>query len=438
MQWEGAQYRRRIFSEEELPPPIRELADRGDINIAPPRADGAWPLIEGDIRMVDFTGWAGAVDVVAGGVPCQPWSLGGVHKGYDDRRNMWPELFRCVRETRLRAILAENVRGLLRPSFRAYYEYILRELAAPFEERVDGEDWRDHDRRLTKALGDRDANPERRYDVKYLLVNAAGYGVPQVRHRVFVVAFRRDLGLADWEFPAPTHSEAALLRDQAVGRYWRRHGLPPRPAATAFQGPIPDGTLPWRTVRDAIGDMPEPLDPLEAKREHPGWTHHVGWPGAREYRGHTPKAAGGRENRIVTVGGQTVLGSVALRRKHDGRRVYAYLRWSDHGRTSERYLGEVDQLSRAQNLAQAWRIASRALMIGPPSAAEGLADRFVSRRGGSWASSPAVRAVMQGNKGSETRPELAVRSAVHALGLRYRVGVSPLPGVRRTADLVIP
>ena len=43
---------------------------------------------------------------------------------------------------------------------------------------------------------------------------------------------------------------------------------------------------------------------------------------------------------------------------------------------------------------------------------------------------------MRGNKGRDTRPELAVRSAAHALGLRYRVGIRPIPGVRRTADLV--
>ncbi|HET9258039.1 MAG TPA: DNA cytosine methyltransferase, partial [Pseudonocardiaceae bacterium] len=60
----------------------------------------AWPLIEGDIRRIDFTRWRGGVDVVAGGVPCQPWSLGGAHRGYDDSRNLWPELFRVVRETR--------------------------------------------------------------------------------------------------------------------------------------------------------------------------------------------------------------------------------------------------------------------------------------------------------------------------------------------------
>nr|WP_198168270.1 very short patch repair endonuclease [Herbidospora yilanensis] len=54
----------------------------------------------------------------------------------------------------------------------------------------------------------------------------------------------------------------------------------------------------------------------------------------------------------------------------------------------------------------------------------------------SWASSPAVRSVMRANRGRDTRPERALRSAVHALGLRYRVGVRPLPGVRRTADMV--
>ncbi|MEU1512258.1 very short patch repair endonuclease [Streptomyces sp. NPDC005811] len=60
------------------------------------------------------------------------------------------------------------------------------------------------------------------------------------------------------------------------------------------------------------------------------------------------------------------------------------------------------------------------------------------RTGGkpSWASSPATRASMQSNKGRDTKPELALRSAVHALGLRYIVSARPLPKVRRTADLV--
>ena len=149
------------------------------------------------------------------------------------------------------------------------------------------------------------------------------------------------------------------------------------------------------------------------------------------------QAAGVRENRFITCDGQLVLASVALRRKKDGRRVYAYLRWSDHGRTAERYLGEVGQETRRANLALAWRLAAESVApIRPPGSAPAPTGRPNS--GASWASSPAVRAVMRGNKGKDTRPELAVRSAAHALGLRYRVGVSPLPGLRRTADLVFP
>ncbi len=56
----------------------------------------------------------------------------------------------------------------------------------------------------------------------------------------------------------------------------------------------------------------------------------------------------------------------------------------------------------------------------------------------SWASSPEARARMKSNKSRDTKPELALRSAVHALGLRYRVSAKPLVGLRRTADLVFP
>ncbi|WP_284235055.1 very short patch repair endonuclease [Mycobacterium antarcticum] len=56
----------------------------------------------------------------------------------------------------------------------------------------------------------------------------------------------------------------------------------------------------------------------------------------------------------------------------------------------------------------------------------------------SWASSPEARARMQSNKSRDTKPELALRSAVHALGLRYRVSAKPLRELRRTADLVFP
>ncbi len=244
-----------------------------------------WPLINGDVKQIDFSRWQGAVDVVAGGVPCQPWSLGGAHKGYDDPRNLWPELFRCIRETRPRAIIAENVKGLLRSSFKPYYDHILRELSAPFERRVEGEDWRDHDRRLQKVLSRTAGDSTERYTVTYHLVNAADYGVPQTRWRVFVVAFRQDLGKGSWRFPSPSHSEAALTYSQQSGEYWDRHALPRSQSGRQAVLHVADNTeSAWRTLRDAIRDLPAPIE----GQEYPGWLHHYGWPGARQYAGHTP------------------------------------------------------------------------------------------------------------------------------------------------------
>jgi DNA (cytosine-5)-methyltransferase 1 len=245
-----------------------------------------------------------------------------VHHGYDDPRNLWPELFRCVRETRPRAIIAENVKGLLRPSFKPYYDYILGELAVPFEERVDGEDWRDHDKRLRKALGNQAADPSERYDVTYRLVNAADYGVPQVRWRVFVVAFRQDLGLAGWRFPAPTHTETALWHDQAANAYWARHGIAPREGLNPVHIPVQDGALPWRTLRDAIHDLPEPTGD---RAEHPGWLHHQAWPGAREYPGHTPNDLD-RPAKTVKAGVHGVPGGESVLRRDDGSIRYMTVR----------------------------------------------------------------------------------------------------------------
>jgi DNA mismatch endonuclease (patch repair protein) len=69
-------------------------------------------------------------------------------------------------------------------------------------------------------------------------------------------------------------------------------------------------------------------------------------------------------------------------------------------------------------------------------AIENLGGSTCAVLGKSWAASPAVRRVMQGNKSRDTKPEIAVRSAVHALGMRYRVSARPLASLRRTADLV--
>jgi DNA (cytosine-5)-methyltransferase 1 len=254
----------------------------------PEKLSDRWPLVEGDVSGVDFSRLEGKIDLVAGGPPCQPFSLGGVHRGHEDKRNMFPQLFRVVRETRPRAILCENVRGLLRSSFRPYFDYILRELAAPFENREDSELWYDHDERLQKALTEEGTDPTERYDVYFTPVNAADYGVPQVRHRVIIVAFRRDLGIR-WQNPEATHSQAALLDALRNGRYWDEHAIKPTPSDRVRHG-HPEPSLiahpleRWRTLRDAVSHLPEPIE----RQEHPGYLHHVGWPGARIYEGHTP------------------------------------------------------------------------------------------------------------------------------------------------------
>ncbi len=277
-----------------------------------------WPLVEGGIEQVDFTPFVGEVDLVAGGVPCQPFSLGGAHRGHLDERNLWPEFNRCVRQTRPLAIIAENVRGLLRPSFEPYFDYIRRELAAPFEQRVDGESWQDHDRRLLKALKS-DGDPTERYDVAFKLVNAADYGVPQNRWRVVLVGFRKDLNV-EWNFPKQTHSSGALVRSQISGAYQSRH---PSAALEEHPGVTPpeDGLKPWLTLRDAIHDLPEP----ELRKETPGYIHHVGWPGAREYPGHRPNDLD-RPAKTVKAGVHGVPGGESVLRRDDGSLRYLTVR----------------------------------------------------------------------------------------------------------------
>ncbi|GCD99324.1 very short patch repair endonuclease [Embleya hyalina] len=138
------------------------------------------------------------------------------------------------------------------------------------------------------------------------------------------------------------------------------------------------------------------------------------------------RAAGGIQRRAVNLGdGNFARASIALKVYPKTRRIRAYLRWSDQGRTRTRYVGEVDQPTRAANLAQAWRKAQTDQLVTTEPLPEG-----------SWASSPAVRRSMTGNRGRDTKPELRLRSALHRRGLRYRVSVRPEEQLRRTADVV--
>jgi DNA mismatch endonuclease (patch repair protein) len=145
-------------------------------------------------------------------------------------------------------------------------------------------------------------------------------------------------------------------------------------------------------------------------------------------------AAGGRDRRTVYGASGPVLASVYFRRAA-GRRVYAYLRRAESGGTSEQFVCEVEHESRADNLAHAWNVVhDRRLLTVNTSGRPATSQQPESPS--SWASSEVVRRQMQANRSRDTRPELALRSSVHELGLRYRVSARPLPSVRRTADLV--
>lgn len=249
-----------------------------------------WNIVEGDVRAVDFRDFRDAVSLVAAGAPCQPFSLGGKHKAYDDTRNMFPEVFRAAREILPRAVIVENVKGLMRESFRPYFDYIIAALRDPELAARPNELWQEHALRLQTANARASSNRVR-YRVHHQLLNAADFGLPQRRERVFIVALREDVGI-EWSGLSPTHSEDTLLFDQWVsGDYWREHGIAkprtPHRLRTRVDRLWAQGrpmfTERWRTVRDALRDLPEPKDGVE----HPTILNHVGNRGARSYPGHT-------------------------------------------------------------------------------------------------------------------------------------------------------
>lgn len=263
-----------------------------------------WPVYEGDVSDFDYAPYVGMTTLLAGGAPCQPFSLGGRQRGDVDRRNMFPQVFRALRELTPPALLLENVRNLAGRNFRPYFDYILLQLRFPFEQPDEREHWTDHMARLTKArsavlAGDYD--PRETYEVDFRVFNAADFGVPQARHRVFIVGFRRDMGLTP-QFPMATHSEDALLWSQWVdGSYWEENrvskvDIPDMPPAVAtsvsrlrFLGkPVEQR---WRTLRDAINRDPDTWAwrqlPEPVRQGHPSFQQHYLIPGARIYDGHT-------------------------------------------------------------------------------------------------------------------------------------------------------
>lgn len=250
-----------------------------------------WPEpFEGDVRDLNFATLENKVELVSGGPPCQPFSLGGRHRGHADERDMWPEAVRAVRQIRPKAFMFENVKGLTRSSFASYFNHILLQLSYPSVARKEGESWLDHSLRLQRHHTGR-PNDSEEYRVIFSVVNAADYGIPQRRERVVLIGFRADLQI-EWAFPAPTHSFEAMLWSQCKSNdYWESLKVPMRErtldARLYARGCALDSKpkeKPWQTTRNAIGDLPDPeLKPGKAKVI----LNHKFQSGARSYPGHT-------------------------------------------------------------------------------------------------------------------------------------------------------
>lgn len=243
----------------------------------------------GDIR--DFNlDQLSQVDVVAGGPPCQPFSLGGKHKADQDSRDMFPYAIRAIEKLSPKAFVFENVKGLLRSSFSDYFDYIILRLSYPGLTKNKIANWQEHLAYLRKI--NELPYTGTKYNVRFKLLNAADYGVPQTRERVVIVGIREDLDV-NWDFPPATHSQERLLWEMHVtGDYWKRHNVPTserRPTTPLIQEKIsklinkfglfePDGR-PWRTMRDVLADLPDPSSRHElVDHSHKG--------GARTYPGH--------------------------------------------------------------------------------------------------------------------------------------------------------
>lgn len=185
----------------------------------------------------------------------------------------------------------ENVKGLLRKSFSLYFSYIILQLTYPSIVKPKGMTWEEH-RTLLEQHHTSNKHSDCEYNVVFRLLNAADYGVPQLRHRVVIVGFRKDVD-AHWSFPNPTHSKEALLYAKWIlGDYWERHNMVvpkenPLSAQTMKQVRLAvedcdKPLLPWQTARDAIGGLPDPRS-----KEASQFDNHVFRAGAKIYPGHS-------------------------------------------------------------------------------------------------------------------------------------------------------
>ena len=151
-----------------------------------------WEVLETDIHTFDAARFEGC-DLVAGGVPCPPFSIAGKQLGDLDERDLFPAALRIVSQVHPRAVMLENVRGLSTDRFAGYRSNLFADL---------------------RELG---------YRPQGLLLNASDFGVPQLRPRYVIVAIREEIaGHFEWPEPlaAPNVTVAEALFDLMSARGW--------------------------------------------------------------------------------------------------------------------------------------------------------------------------------------------------------------------------
>ncbi len=151
-----------------------------------------WPVIEGDIREVKGRKYWG-VDLLAGGVPCPPFSIAGKQLGEDDERDLFPEALRLVKEARPKMVVLENVRGFSQRRFDIYRTELMREFS---------------------RLG---------YSVRWTVIYSSSFGVPQLRPRFVLVAMR---GSVRGHFEWPVELATSLTVGDALYDLMRERGWP--------------------------------------------------------------------------------------------------------------------------------------------------------------------------------------------------------------------
>ena len=153
-----------------------------------------WNVICKDVKSFDGWPYRMKVDLLAGGVPCPPFSVAGKQKGAEDERDLFPEMLRLVEEIVPRAVMIENVRGFLDSAFDEYRSQIFSQL---------------------DRLG---------YNTQIQLLQAADYGVPQLRPRVVIIGIRKDIK-KNFEYPIPerdkTLTVGETLEDLMGANNWK-------------------------------------------------------------------------------------------------------------------------------------------------------------------------------------------------------------------------